>query len=51
MRFALVDRSARRQERTAEAALELMLASGERLRISPGVDIMTLRTVLEVLRG
>jgi transposase-like protein len=51
MRFALVERSSRRQERTAEAALELMLATGERLRIGPGVDTATLRTVLEVLRG
>ena len=51
VRFALVERSARRPEPTAEAVLELMLASGERLRIGPGVDITTLRTVLDVLRG
>ena len=51
VRFALVERSARRQERTAEAALELVLATGERLRIGTGVDITTLRTVLDVLRG
>jgi hypothetical protein len=51
VRFALVERSARRQERSAEPPLELVLATGERLRISPGVDIMTLRTVLDVLRG
>jgi len=51
VRFALVERSARRQERTAEAALELVLATGERLRIGPGVDMMTLRTVLDALRG
>jgi hypothetical protein len=51
VRFALVERSARRQERTAEPLLELVLASGERLRISSGVDITTLRTVLGVLRG
>lgn len=51
VRFALVERSARRQERAAEAALELMLPTGERLRIGPGVDITTLRTVLDVLRG
>src|SRR5213082_2166207 len=50
VRFALVERSARRQERTAEAALELVLATGERLRIGAGVDITTLRTVLDVLR-
>jgi len=51
VRFALVERSARRQERSAEAALELVLARGERLRIGPGVDITTLRVVLDVLRG
>ncbi len=51
VRFALVERSARRQERTAEAMLELVLATGERLRIGAGVDIATLRTVLDVLRG
>lgn len=50
VRFALVERSARRQERTAEGVLELVLATGERLRIGPGVDITTLRTVLDVLR-
>jgi len=51
VRFALVERSARRQERTTEAVLELVLATGERLRIGPGVDITTLRTVLDVLRA
>ena len=50
VRFALVERSARRQERTAEAALELVLATGERLRIGAGVDATTLRTVVEALR-
>ena len=51
VRFALVERSTRRQERTAEAVMELVLATGERLRIGPGVDITTLRTVLDALRG
>ena len=50
VRFALVEKSARRQERTAEAALELLLASGERLRIGAGVDTATLQAVLDVLR-
>ena len=50
VRFALVDRSPRRQERAVDAALELMLTTGERLRISAGVDAATLRTVLDVLR-
>ena len=51
VRFALVERSVRRQERTAEASLELVLPTGERLRIGPGVDITALRTVLDVLRA
>ena len=50
MRFALVERRAHRQERTAEP-LELGLATGERLRIGSAVDLTTLRTVLDVLRG
>jgi len=51
VRFALVEKSVRRQERTAEPALEVVLATGERLRIGSGIDIATLRTVLDVLRG
>ena len=51
VRFALVERGVRRQERTAEAALELVLTTGERLRIGTGVDTATLRTVLDLLRG
>ena len=51
VRFALVERSVRRQERTAESALELVLATGERLRIGSGVDSATLRIVLDALRG
>ena len=51
VRFALVERSARRQECTAEAALELVLPTGERLRIATGVDTATLRAVLDVLRA
>jgi hypothetical protein len=50
VRFALVDRSTARQEPATEAALELVLTTGERLRIGGGVDAATLRTVLEVLR-
>ncbi len=50
VRFAVVERSARRQERTTEPVLELVLATGERLRIGAGVDFATLRTVLDVLR-
>ena len=51
VRFALVDRSPRRQERGAEAPLELVLATGERLRIRAGVDATTMRAVLDVLRA
>jgi Transposase len=50
VRFALVDRRVARQESATEATLELVLATGERLRIGTGVDAATLRTVLEVLR-
>jgi transposase-like protein len=51
VRFALVDRGAKPQRVTPEAGLELMLATGERLRIGTGVSATTLRTVLEVLRA
>ena len=51
VRFALVDRSPRRQELAPEAALELVLTTGERLRIGAGVDAITLRTVLSALRA
>ena len=50
VRFALVDRGAR-QEPATEAGLELVLATGERLRIGARVDATTLRAVLEVLRA
>ena len=50
VRFALVDRSPR-QQHASEAALELVLATGERLRINAGVDAATLRTVLDMLRA
>ena len=48
VRFALVERGAALQE--PGAAVEVVLASGERLRISAGVDGATLRTILETLR-
>ena len=51
MRFALVEKEAARQAPATEAALELVLGTGERLRIGTGVDAATLRTVLEVLRA
>jgi hypothetical protein len=51
VRFALVEReAATRQESGMEPRVELVLASGERLRIGAGVDGTTLRTVLQALR-
>ena len=51
VRFALVERGAARQELAAKASLELVLATGERLRIGAGVDTATFRTVLDTLRA
>ena len=51
VRFALVERRQQPQETAGEAALELVLATGERLRISAGVDVATLRTVVDALRA
>jgi len=51
MRFALVETGSARQPRATEPDLELMLATGERLRIGAGVDPATLRRVLEALRA
>ena len=48
MKFTLVETS--RSAPTAVAAMEVILASGERLRIAPGVEAATLRLVLSVLR-
>ena len=48
VRFALV--RADMSEATAEAALELVLSSGDRLRIGVAVNASALRTVLAVLR-
>ena len=51
VRFALVERGAVGPEPAMEASLELVLATGERLRIGAGVDATLLRTVLEALRA
>ena len=48
VRFALVD--ATRSGADRHASLELILATGDRLRIAPGTDAATLRAVLTVLR-
>lgn len=50
MRFALVETGAGRQP-GADAKLELVLATGERLRIFGGADAAVIRTVLEALRS
>jgi Transposase len=47
VRFALVERP----EARTEALLELVLTTGERLRIGAGVDGPTLRAVLDALRA
>jgi hypothetical protein len=49
VRFALVERRGPRQELPTEAVLELVLTTGERLRIGAAVDRATLRTVLDAL--
>jgi transposase len=51
VRFALVERGAPRQEAATESGVELVLVTGERLRIGTGVNAATLRTVLEALRA
>ena len=49
MKFALVE-AASRSAPAAVAAVEVILVSGERLRIGPGIEAATLRLVLGVLR-
>ena len=51
MRFALVETGIARPQAPAEAGLELVLTTGERLRIGASVDPATLRKVLEALRA
>ena len=48
LRFALVEPV---PQPASAAPLELVLASGERLLISPGVDASMVRAVLEALRA
>jgi hypothetical protein len=50
IRFALVETGAARRQSATEPGLELILATGERLRIGAGVDFTVLRKVLEALR-
>lgn len=49
--FALVERGTQGEQGATNADLELVFATGERLRIRRGVDGATLRTVVEALRG
>jgi transposase-like protein len=49
VRFALIDTGGTPQH-TSEHCLELVLPTGERLRIGAGVEAAALRTVLEALR-
>ncbi len=51
VRFALVERGAAPRETATEPTLELVLKTGERLRIGRGVDEAALRTVLAALRA
>jgi transposase-like protein len=46
--FAVV--RVRPERAVSNAAIELVLPSGERLQVAPGIDEATLRTVLTVLR-
>jgi hypothetical protein len=48
MKFALVETN--RSVPAGVAAVEVILSSGERLRIAAGIDAATLRLVLSVLR-
>jgi hypothetical protein len=50
VRFALVEPGTDARKPGTEPTVELVLASGERLGISAGVDAATLQTVLEALR-
>ena len=51
VRFALLETEVVRPQPATEVGLELVLATGERLRIGAGVETATLRRVLEALRG
>jgi transposase-like protein len=51
VRFALVERRIAREQSASNGDLEVVFATGERLRIQRGVDGATLRTVIEALRA
>jgi hypothetical protein len=50
VRFALVDTGGAAQPMSSEHWLELVMPTGERLRIGTAVNATVLRTVLEALR-
>ena len=50
VRFALVEAGASVMNPRASSFVELILVSGDRLRIPAGIDVATLRTVWNVLR-
>jgi hypothetical protein len=51
VRFALIERGPVRPEPAVDAQLEVVLVSGERVRIGSGVEAATLRMVLDALRA
>ena len=51
MRFAVVERGRVQLPSATQPVLELVLNTGERLRIGAGVDTAALRTVLAALRA
>jgi hypothetical protein len=51
VRFALLQRGAVRNEPATDVGLELVLMTGERLRIGKQVEAAKLRMVLDVVRG
>jgi hypothetical protein len=51
MRFALVETGVAHPQISTELGLELLLTTGERLRIGADVNPTTLRRVLEALRA
>jgi transposase-like protein len=51
VRFALIERRPAREESTVHGQVEVVLVSGERVRIGSGVEATTLRMVLGVLRA
>lgn len=51
MRLAMVETGSTQQQPGRDTSLELVLATGERLRTGAGVDRTLLRMVLEALRA